>query len=129
MSHPREQDRMHKFLQDPTSVPLCPSITGRVRAGDAGSQAAFDARIDTPDPKQNEDARLLHSQNVKVQSLIVGLRGDRDAKQFKSKLIAQEGKGALKIKSKCQVIWCKGMFKLQLIKIDEKKKLLVQLLL
>lgn len=47
-------------------MPLCPSKTGRVRAGDAGSQAAFDSRIDTPDPKQNEDARLLHSQNVKV---------------------------------------------------------------
>ena len=45
---------------------LWPSITGRMRTENTSSRVAFDAGIDTPDPQQNETARVLHSQNVKV---------------------------------------------------------------
>ena len=83
-----------------------------MRTENTSSRVAFDAGIDTPDPQQNETARVLHSQNVKVQSLIMRLRGDMNSKQFKSKSMGRGG--TLKIKSKYQVIWCKEMFKLQL---------------
>ena len=48
-------------------------LTGRMRAGNAGSRVAFDPRTDKADPWQHENARFSHSQNVKVESLIMEL--------------------------------------------------------